>query len=624
MPEWLSEWSRGERFPRQASGCRSGERNTIIVSDRTCRLLRPFPWQLEFLFKLGAVGWVLHGGVVTLTTAVQDWPALTKAAWSGSMIALSAAMFVICILGRRSTRLEAFGYGHTVFTGFVAIGWATGAFLAIGHGYEDLLFFTLALGGTALGAVAAQHSVLRSCLVSVWLSVPGLALAHLLATEGKRGDANALMIGLFAVVLSLLAVKMNRALCANRELSDQLAAKVEETEAERQTAHHASRAKSRFLAYISHDLRQPVHAVGLQIEALKGYRFDGEPKQIIDQIDITIRSLAQLFQSLLDMSAIEIDRLRPRPETFDAGAVLRSVAEQHRLAIELTGGRLRIFAPRTVFVRSDRALLANILQNLIGNAAKHAPGCRISVGVRTSGGEVSLLVLDRGRGIDPSMRARIFEDFESGDVSGTATAQKSFGLGLPLALRLTSLLGLVLRDRSWPGRGTMFVLTGLQEAEPVKDTLASMAVHPLNALRVAVFDDDKPTLSATARLLAGWGCEVTSFDLTRATPPAHADVLITDYRFGNEQTSRPMIEAALRMPTEERPGIVLVTGVERAEYADLLTHPGLLALHKPAHPAQLRACLTTLAMRDQKPSSLPLAAAAARVETPSALNTNET
>lgn len=116
----------------------------------------------------------MHGVVVVLTWLTLEWAAPLPMIWCGVMLLLSVAMMTICASGRRGFAIRAHGVAHTVTTGLVALTWTAGAFASTNQSYDSLLFYTLALGGTALGAVAAQHSVLRSCYTSLWLSVPGL------------------------------------------------------------------------------------------------------------------------------------------------------------------------------------------------------------------------------------------------------------------------------------------------------------------------------------------------------------------------------------------------------------------------------------------------------------------
>ena len=571
-------------------------------------ILRPKDWQLEYLFSLGPYGWLVHGSVVILTYATLEWAAPYPQIWCGVMLALSSLMIGICISGRRGFALRAHGLAHTVTTGLVALTWTAGAFVATDYSYDSLLFYTLALGGTALGAVAAQHSVLRSCYTSLWLSVPGLAYAHMLASEGLRSDANGVMITLYALVLTFLARRMNVFLSKNRALSESLLSQLHQADDLRRIAEDAAQAKTRFLAYVSHDLRQPVHSIGLQVEAMKDFRLSAEPRRIVNQIDVTLRALSSLFQSLLDLSAIELNQLKVHSSRFDLCKLVVEIVEQNRLAMELNGCSLVARLSGPVYVETDRALLGNVVQNLVGNAIKHAAGCRLTIGVRTNGRKTaSILILDRGPGMDTPTLERLFGDFETETTanpiqSGVAASLRSYGLGLSLVQQLTALLGLSLTCLAKPGRGTLFVVSDIAcVAMPAPaEHQRAPTVHPLNGLRVAVYDDDEPTLIGTVRLLSGWHCEATPFDRVDELPPRDAAVVVTDYQFADGKTARPLFAAVRAMPTEIRPGLILVTGSDPENYADLVVDGDCVVLRKPAQPAQLRASLTALSlMRDQ-------------------------
>lgn len=591
--------------------------------------LRPTDWQLEYLFQSGPLGWLVHAGVAILTSMAQEWPLNQRLGWCITMLVLSAAMMLICASGSRGSALRAHGVAHTFTTGLVALTWTAGAFIASGYSYDSLLFFTLALGGTALGAVASQHSVLRSCLTSIWLSVPGLAYAHTDATEGFRGETNGLMIGVYALVLSFLAQQMNRALTANRALSESLQDQIKEAETLRQMAERAAEAKTRFLAYVSHDLRQPVHTIGLQVEAMSIYRLGKEPRRIVDQIDVTVRTLSNLFQSLLDLSALELERLRVHRTVFDLGKLIAEVAEQNRLAIDLSGGVLVTRLAQTVYVETDRALLGTVIQNLVGNAVKHAPGSPITIGLRTKGNEVSVVVMDRGPGMDQSTMDRIFGEFESSVAEDPFSQHHrrqpaSYGLGLALVRRLVDVLGYSITCKSWFGHGAIFVLGGLHRVKATAEERKAATAYRLHGVMIALYDNDKNALAATKRLLTGWGCDVICFDSAAHPVPRNVSIIISDYRFGETETARTILAQIDQLPSDTQPGFILVSGADPADYSDLIEARNLIALRKPARPAQLRASLTALSIKGQNPISRPVAAAAARVATPSVRNTDVT
>ena len=561
-------------------------------------LMRPKQWQIEYLFNLGPSGWLLHVGVVILTALAQHSLGHSITGWSAIMIALSMMMVAICRFGRTSTHVERNGHIHTAGTSLVAFGWAYGALEIVDQSFNSILFFTFALGGTALGAVAAQHSVLRSCLASIWLSLPALAFAHARAAPGLAGEANAGMILIYLLVLTDLAFRMHNHLVKNVDLSERLTAQLAELGRERERAENANRAKTRFLAYASHDLRQPVHAIGLLLEALNRRQMDMDSSRIMERIDIATRNLTHLIRSLLDRSAIDLGRMTPQWRAVDLARLLRDIADQNRLAAEHSGNAIRVICPDTIVVSCDRALLTNMLQNLLTNAIRHAPDSVIFIGARRRGATVSIVVSDRGPGIAPEDQERIFEEFQIGGPLADTDAPampRSFGLGLPLVRQLAVTMDLSVAMTSKPGKGTVFFIDGLKPASSGADLGAHQSdVHPLNGVTILVVDDDVATLEAITPLLQGWGCRVIAREDAPAAIPHQCGAVITDWQLGNGTDAASFVSRLRSDPAGPYP-VLIVSGANTDTIAARLrSDPGVLILEKPARPAQLRAALTSL------------------------------
>lgn len=587
------------------------------------------PWQVAYLCEIGSRAWLIHIAVVILAFLAQGDSGTIAQLWLAGMVALSLAMCGMC---RYAIRRESaddrwlirIGWTHTFLTTLVALFWFFGAVLAARSSFENLLLYSFALGGTALGAVSSQHSVLRSCFISIWIGLLGLAAAHILLDPGAAGVINAGMIVLYAGALSILAVRMNRFLLSNRGLARSLDAQLAELSREHQRAEEANQAKTRFLANASHDLRQPVHAIGMLTTILRQSSLNDEARELVDRIDASLDSLSGLFQSLLDVSAVDLGRVVPRPEVFNLGTLLDQLAIQNAPVIEKQGGSLRL-VPTRLWVETDPRILSNIIQNLLSNAAKYAPGRAVLLGVRRRGEELAIVVADRGPGIPQAQQQLVFQEFYrvGGKAGGTA---QGLGLGLPLVARFTALLGLRHRLESEPGRGTRVQIVGLRptQARPRVVAARPAVAHRLSGRRVHVTDDDPDIRQAMVELLESWGCIVSS---SGGIPeiPTGADILVTDYDLGDRHTGAECISAVRAREGFAVPALV-VTGVADFDQQRLEGLEAVRLLAKPARPAQLRAALMSLALEqtggdaDQKPRSRPNAAAAERDVTLSARN----
>lgn len=356
----------------------------------------------------------------------------------------------------------------------------------------------------------------------------------------------------------------------------------------------ANRAKSRFLAQASHDLRQPIHAISLFTACLRDAGLGAEQRQMVDNIDRSLQSVSRLFRSLLDISTLDSGKVVARPEPVSVADLVDDVAQQNSEAAQWAGVTLRV-VPSDCHVLTDRTLIATMLQNIVTNALKYAPGEPVLIGCRRRSGELAIVVCDRGPGIAREHLPRIFDEFYQVRERGDKDVE-GVGLGLPIVQRLGQLLGLKIGIRSVLGRGTCVVVDGLRivPAPAVAPRSMPTPLSLMQGMRVMLVEDDQDVLVATATLLKKWGCVVQA----ETAPPAKVDacdILITDYDLGGGVTGTDCIDQVRRLCGCEVPAIVMTghdEGRVRSELADL----GIPILAKPVRPAELRSILTAQAL----------------------------
>jgi signal transduction histidine kinase/CheY-like chemotaxis protein len=572
------------------------------------RLFSAEPWQVRYLFDLGAQSWMVHICVVSLTAIIlaggasgAEWPYL----WLGGMLALSLALVVLCrscATGKDvgDQALIRAGYAHTALTAAAGLVWGAGAFGAAAGGFNLLAVYSLALGGTALGAVSSQHAVPRSALTSVWTSVPLLGLAHAVATPDASGLPVALMMLLYAAILTMLTIRMHRFLATNHDLTQSLDARVgelTETSAELQTAREeavdANLAKSRFLAQASHDLRQPIHAIGLLAAALKETRLTREQRLMVSSIERSVDSVTNLFASLLDISRLEIGGIEPRPGSLNLGDFIAGIVEQNKEVAERSGCRLE-YVPTAAWVNTDGNLLFTMVQNVLSNAFKYAPGSRVLVGPRRRSGRLALQICDTGPGVEAEQVDAIFREFYR--ISNDhAQAVEGMGLGLAIVRGLGELLELEVSLSSVPGRGTCVLISGLEPSQPVMDARPRrMNAHPLSGKRICLIDDDETVRAATGQLLERWGCTVMAFTGAEAIE-GDFDAIISDLQLGAHGNGLSLVQALRNNARKQIPAIIL-TGHGGEVLLGQIRQAGIPVLSKPTRPAELRAILTRLCL----------------------------
>ncbi|WP_053144983.1 hybrid sensor histidine kinase/response regulator [Pseudomonas sp. P97.38] len=353
----------------------------------------------------------------------------------------------------------------------------------------------------------------------------------------------------------------------------------------------ANQEKSRFLAQASHDLRQPIHSIGLFTACLRDARLGQEELRLVDNIDRSLHIVSQLFRSILDIYTLDNGQLEPQSEPVHLGALLQDVVKQNTEAARWAGVELRL-RPCHQWVNVNAGLLATMVQNLISNTLKYAPGKPVLICVRPRGNGLAIVIYDKGRGIAAEHLPEVFKEFyrvrhvRDKDVEG-------LGLGLSIVKRISHLINLQIRLDSRVGRGTCAAIEGLEKVAP----RAALARTPptqsrLQGLRVCLVEDDANVLMATSALLEKWGCEVeTHSDGVGVT--SDCDIIIADFDLGTKVSGSECIAAIREQRGWEVPAMIM-TGhdIERIRHA--LHHMNISILAKPVRPPELRATLMEL------------------------------
>jgi signal transduction histidine kinase len=377
---------------------------------------------------------------------------------------------------------------------------------------------------------------------------------------------------------------------ANAALERQLADVV----AARDEAERASTAKSRFFAAASHDLRQPIHSLGLFASALERHVADVEGRTIVRRIGDSIVALELLFDELLDLSKIDSGAVSVQPRDFALQPLFDRLSAEFHAEANARELRMR-FVPTALGVRSDPVLLERILTNLVSNALRYTRSGGVVVGARRRGAAVRLEVWDSGIGIAPGDRERVFEEFYQ---AGNPQRDRSKGLGLGLAIvrRLAGLLGHAVDFDSVPGKGTRFRLELPRALDLPAEEPAPLLPSPLAGSRVLVVDDEAAVREGTEALLAQWGCVVASAasaddalalvaDGTFVPDVALVDLRLPGKTNGAELVGRLHDALGVALPA------LLITGDTATEDALRAKANGIPMLTKPVAPARLRAAL---------------------------------
>jgi signal transduction histidine kinase/ActR/RegA family two-component response regulator len=385
----------------------------------------------------------------------------------------------------------------------------------------------------------------------------------------------------FALVL---VQRMVQALSASEDLAARLEARVaERTEA----LDSANQAQTRFLAAASHDLRQPVVAIGLLLGLVRE-RLASSPqapdlRRLLDRTQDAARALEDLLRGLLDLSRLDTVDATPRPQPVPLQALFNAIATHEQAAAQAKGLRLR-FRTTDQVVLSDPVLLEQVLRNLVGNALRYTTRGGVLVAARAGAQGVRLQVWDTGRGIASEDQHKVFEAFVQLD-NPERDRRKGQGLGLAIVRRSVDLLGHPLALRSVPGRGSCFTVTLPTAAGGVDATDAELPpTRPLNGQRIWVLDDDPAVREALAERLEAWGARVrrharlAELDQALAAGLPRPDWLLTDHRLPDGDG----LQAIERLRARLGPvPVLLITGDTAPALVARFAALGLDVLHKP-------------------------------------------
>lgn len=467
---------------------------------------------------------------------------------------------------------------------------------------EAVLHITLA--AVALGGAMRLQGYERMLLVHVLLVLGPLGLRDLWHGGLVHGVLGGLLLlfGIYAVVQgqrqSRLMAEMSRQRGHAEHLMEALQRAYQASEEARQRLEAVTLARSRFFAAANHDLRQPLHALGLLSESLQQARALSEVRQVAQHMTECVEGMAQVVDELLEVTRLDLGHVQANTSAVRLAAVVEDACRPYQALARLKGLALELQVP-AVAVRTDPVLLARVIANLVSNGLRYTAQGSVQVGaeLEPAGKGVCLFVRDTGPGIDPQHLPHLFEPFFQAN-NPARDRRQGLGLGLTTVQRLCELLGIAIEVESTPGAGSCFrlLLAGapgpLPQAPPAPDLAPAGA--SLKGVRVLVVDDDPDVQRSLVQLLQTWGCEVRQAADAEAARTCLAEgfapqAVIADLRLPGPQDGLALLES-LRADPGAAPGL-LVTGDASGAGIAAARSAGWPVLLKPVRPAALRAFL---------------------------------
>jgi len=532
----------------------------------------------------------------------NKFPTIEVLLWLASGYAISIIRAVIHPwINRNVSKAKQFNVNKYTILAIVSISgtvWGTAAWLFLDMAHIEAFVLIIVI---LISMCAAAMSTHTSYLPAVWLFlfiVLGLLSFKLLTMNYMALATLALLFGLMLASLSRsLHGIIQRAITVDQRNKILL----QEATIAKKSAENANRAKSRFLATASHDLRQPLHAIALLTNLLKLKCNNTEQEHIAENMEASTDAMMSLFDSILDVSRLDAGITRAHIVAIDLTALIETLILQFKPQAKKKGLTLKLehnnIQPETPYlVMADKIHLERCLNNIVNNAIKFTQHGSIIIKLQQANtNTLKIFISDSGEGIAKKDLQHIFNEFSQATAQQRAQGQ-GLGLGLSIVKRLTKLMDIDIQLASTVGEGSCFTLTLLKA--PKDTVLATLPTIPqtestLSDLNILIVDDDDAVRESLAQLIQSWGCNVfTASDKPQAIVAVEQaetiDALLMDYGLRNGVTGIEVIEQLYQTKLTHKPPALIITGDTSSHSMATLNGSGFAYLHKPAKPIKIR------------------------------------
>ena len=542
------------------------------------------------------VATITVGAFFVASVAHQQGASGTAWAWCGACVALACGRLLIFQgMPPATGPVDARRWLALLFVTSAVWGIGPAWFLLNNPSADTLLTAVLlAVAGLSAPLVAASRpAVYLSLLPSL---VPVLSVLLLRpATGALSGSTAPLVLAVLALAFLLVLLRLN--LDQNDSLALLLAVSLRNEDLVRQlrsqieVVARANQEKTRFLASAAHDLRQPLHALGMFCATLEQRLPNAPETPLVRNMMSAIEALETSFGAMLDISKLDAGLVEKAARTFPIRDIFRRLYQQFGGDAEARDLALRFRATRRI-VRSDPLLLERVLANLVQNALRYTRQGGVLLAARRHSRGVALEVWDTGVGIPEDQKEMIFREFYQLD-NPERDRGRGLGMGLAIVQRLCNLLEHPLEVDSKPGRGSVFrVLVPEGEASAIDATPSEADTLPprkSGTVTVVLIDDERAIREATRELLRPLHVDVLvaatiaeAMEVAKAAPE-RIDLILSDWRLRGEENGIAAVRAVRSVSGDATPA-VLITGDTSPELLKLAHESGLVILHKPLQP----------------------------------------
>lgn len=485
----------------------------------------------------------------------------------------------------------------------MGISWGSLGYVVLYWGTPDSVVYAIGIISTvSSGALGLGAPLYRAYMAYLSCAIGGVMLSIALAGGPVMWPA-LFLTGVYYALTCMQARTADRAtrrsialMLENNRLVTELRAESHRALAAQQAAERADRDKSRFLAAASHDLRQPLHAMGLFLESLQRSPLNDHQRTVLGHAHAASGAAAEMLTTLLDYSRLEAGVVKVRPEAFAVQPLLTVLEQEFGVQADAAGLVYRT-RETSAAAFADRSLVGLVMHNFISNAIRYTARGGLLIACRTRGKRLALEVWDTGAGIPEAHWEDIFKEFHQLG-NPERDRRKGLGLGLAIVQRLAREMHTSVEVQSIPGRGSVFRLW----LDRWQGALDDHATTPLDArmligLKVLAVDDDETVRLGMQSLLHSWGCQCitaeSGTDALERLEDLTPDLIITDFRLRHEETGKQVLQALRAYLGTHVPGIIMTGDTSPQRLRDAQTASAYL-LHKPVSTGQLREAMVRL------------------------------
>ena len=497
------------------------------------------------------------------------------------------------------SQLRAWALAKAALAGVSGLAWSAGQ-------------IALPVQGDPVSTIMPAWMILTFCAGAIWAGAfytPALVAMQLCAIlpaalwlEARAGFDRAVGLCLLASLPMLLAIGRQAARRYRSTVNDkiEIGLLLEQQNAYTQKIEELSAERGRFFGAAAHDLRQPLHAMGLYLSLLRDNPAAVDRDNLLDSLAACAKSLDAQFNAIMGVQETSALISRAQVQPTALADLFERLAVQARPKAMEAGLDLRVAHTGLVAdVAPD--ILERVLNNLLSNALRYTKQGGVLIGAHRRGDEIAIEIVDTGVGIPEERRADVFEDFLQLD-NPERNRARGFGLGLGIVRRLCEGMGWRIELHSRVGRGSRFaIVVPMAHTAPVHrqpaTALSQLTIPAVQGRKALVVDDDARVLDAMRKLLARWGVDAQFCEtgdcalaaLAAGDPQARWHVLI-DYRLAGGETGLALA-GRIRERFGERVACVLVTGEVDEALEQRAAAQNFVILRKPVEPIRLRALL---------------------------------